>query len=225
MPELMRRAVAEMIGTFALVFFGCGAVVMMSFPEARWGLLGIALIHGVVLSVGVTWAMNVSGGHLNPAVTLGLLAIRRITVRDAGAYIAAQIIAGLLAVVALKVIVPASIGDLAMWGTPQINSRLTMSSAIFAEALFTFFLMSAVMATIVARNAPRVGGFAVGMTLFVSVMIGGSLTGAALNPVRAFAPAFISGAMTAQLVYWIGPIIGAVLAAFVWKMVLAERAE
>src|SRR5690606_9904285 len=116
----------------------------------------------------------------------------------------------------------ASIGDLAVWGTPQVTSRLTMTSAIFAEALFTFFLMSAVMGTVVARNAPKVGGFAVGMTLFVAVMVGGSLTGAALNPVRAFAPALISGTMTAQLVYWIGPIVGAVLAALVWKMVLAE---
>lgn len=220
MPSLTRRTVAELFGTFALVFFGCGVIVMDSFPAARTGLLGFALVHAIVLSVAVTATMFISGAHLNPAITLGMLAIRKITLRDAAAYIVIQLVAAVFAVSVARMLLPQSIGDLAMWGTPSLSPRVTFNQGIAIEAVLTFFWMSAMMATVVARNAPKVGGFGVGMTIFGAMMVGGPLTGAALNPARAFGPAVVSGNMTAQAVWWIGPIIGAVFAALLWHHVL-----
>lgn len=223
MPVLARRATAEILGTFALVFFGCGAVVMDSFPGARYGLMGIAVVHAMALSIGVTMTMAISGGHLNPAVTVGMLATRRISPSDAVAYIVAQLAGALLAVAVAKWLLPSNVGDLVAWGTPALNPGVTFTKAIFIEAVLTFILMSAVMGTAVSANAPRVGGFGIGLTLWFAILVGGPLTGAALNPARAFGPALLSGTMTAQAVYWIGPILGAVLAALVWDKWLLNK--
>ncbi len=216
MPVLARRATAEILGTFTLVFFGCGAVVMDSFPGARFGLMGIALVHAVALAVAVTAAIPISGGHLNPAVTVGLLATRRITPGDAAVYIVSQLAGALFAVAVAKWLLPSNVGDLIAWGTPTLNPGVTFGKGIAIEAVLTFFLMSAVMGTVVSAKAPKVGGFGVGLTLIFAIMVGGPLTGAALNPARAFGPALLSGNMTAQAAYWIGPIIGALAAAVLW---------
>ena len=220
MPVIARRATAEILGTFTLVFFGCGAVVVDSFPTARFGLMGIALVHAVALAVAVSATMGISGGHLNPAVTVGLLAARRISPSDAGVYVVSQLAGALFGVALLKWMMPSSVGDLALWGTPTLNAAVTLGRGIGTEAVLTFFLMSAVMGTAVARNAPKIGGFGIGLTLIFAILVGGPLTGAALNPARAFAPALLSGSMTAQVVYWIGPMLGAVIAALLWDRVL-----
>jgi aquaporin Z len=225
MHDMVRRAVAEMFGTFALVFFGCGAVVMEAFPSARYGILGIALIHAVVLSVAVSATMAVSGGHLNPAVSLGLLVTRRINLPTFGVYVAAQLVAAVLAVMACQALLPASVGDSVTWGTPVLSSRMTFGQGVALEALLTFFLMSAVMGTIVSQKAPRIAGFGVGLTLIFAIMIGGPLTGAALNPARAFGPAIMSGNFTAHAAYWLGPCIGAVIAALLWDRVILPRED
>lgn len=223
MSDTVRRATAEAFGTFALVFFGCGAVVMQSFPDARYGILGIALIHAVVLSVAITATMGISGGHLNPAVTVGLLLVRRITLATAGIHVAAQLAGAVVAAWAVTQLLPANVGVLSNWGTPMVTSQLTLGGAIALEALGTFFLMSAVMGTIVAKDAPRVGGFGVGLTLVFVIMVMGPLTGAAVNPARAFGPALRTGVWTAQAVWWIGPIIGAALAALLWDKLLLKE--
>ena len=225
MPVLARRATAEILGTFTLVFFGCGAVVMDSFPGARFGLMGIALVHAVALAVAVSATMHVSGGHLNPAVTIGLLTARRITPSDAGVYLAAQLAGALFAVAVAKWLLPANVGDLVAWGTPKLSPGTNLGKGIAIEAVLTFFLMMAVKGTVVARNAPKIGGFGVGLTLIFAIMIGGPLTGAALNPARAFGPAVLSGTMTAQAVYWIGPILGAIAAALLWEKGLLKDEE
>ncbi len=223
MPSLARRATAEMLGTLALVFFGCGAVVMNSFPSARYGVLGIALAHAIVFSVAVSMTMAISGGMLNPALTLGLMAIRRLAPRDGAVYIVAQLAGGILAVVLLRQLLPTSVGDLALWGTPSLHASVGFGQGVAIEAVLTFFLMSAVMGTAVSPVAPKIGGFGIGLTLFFTVMVGGPLTGAALNPARAFGPALVSGNMTAQSVWWIGPIAGAIVAAFVWQWLIREE--
>lgn len=222
MPSLARRALAEIYGTFALVFFGCGAVVMDSFPGGRYGTFGVAMVFGIVLAVAITTTMPISGGHLNPAVTTGLLVARRISGVDAFVYIVAQLAAACLAMVAIKAIIPASVGNLVSWGTPLVSGRVTFGQAIALEAIMTFFLMGAVMGTAVAKNARKVGGFAIGLTAFVGIMISAPLTGGALNPARAFGPAMMSGTMTGHAVYWIGPMIGAILAAALWGYVLLK---
>jgi glycerol uptake facilitator-like aquaporin len=161
---------------------------------------------------------------LNPAVTLGFLATRRIDAKNAMIYIAAQLIGAVLAGLALKALLPGPMVRATIAGTPQLAGTITVPLAIGLEALLTFFLVSAVFGTCVNSEAPKIGGFGIGLTLFFDIMVGGTFTGAAMNPARAFGPAISSGVWTGHAVYWIGPIIGAVVAALLWdKVILAKR--
>lgn len=223
MPSLARRATAEMIGTGFLIFFGCGSLVMNPFDGAKFGVFGVAMVHAFVLSLGISMTMGISGGHLNPAVTLGLLTIKKIAAPDAFVYIASQLVGALVGALLVRTILPSNVGSVIAYGTPMLQATVTVPQAIAIEAVITFLLMSGVMGTIVATNAPKMGGFGVGLTLIPSVMVAGVLTGAAANPARAFGPAVISGNMTAQAVWWIGPIAGAIIAALLWDKVLLTR--
>jgi aquaporin TIP len=224
MHRMTRRLVAEFFGTFMLVFFGAGAVMTTNFPKADFGLLGMAFAYGIALAIGVSATMTISGGHLNPAVTAGMLAIRRIDAKSAALYIVAQLLAAAVAALVLKSILPSGVTKVLALGTPSIAATTTLGSAIAVEAILTFFLMSAVLGTVVAADAPRIAGFGVGLTLFIAVLIGGPLTGAALNPARAFGPAAVSGQWVSQGVYWVGPMLGALVAAFLWEKVLFPKA-
>jgi MIP family channel proteins len=224
MPSLARRLVAEALGTFALVFVGAAVVVVNGgFPNSGIGLLGIALAHAVVLSVMITATMTISGGHLNPAVTLGLLATRRINFMSAAAYIVTQLAAAVVAAFMVKALLPAGAVRSALVGVPVIAGSVSLSQAIGLELILTFFLMSGVYGTAVSPDAPRVGGFGIGLVLLFDILVGGPLTGAAMNPARAFGPALISGEWVGHVVYWVGPIGGAVLAAFLWEYFLMPR--
>jgi MIP family channel proteins len=224
MPSLARRLTAEAIGTFGLVFIGSAVVVVNGgFPNSGIGLLGIALAHAVVLSVMITATMTISGGHLNPAVTVGLLATRRIDPISAAAYIVTQLIAAVVAAVLVKALLPLHAVHASMLGVPVIASSVSLGQAIGIELVLTFFLISAVFGTAVSPDAPRVGGFGIGLVLLFDILVGGPLTGAAMNPARAFGPAVVAGAWVGQLVYWIGPLAGALLAAILWEHVLIPR--
>ncbi|HET6836857.1 MAG TPA: aquaporin [Gemmatimonadales bacterium] len=224
MPSLARRLTAEALGTFGLVFVGAAVVVVNGgFPNSGIGLLGIALAHAIVLSVMVTSTMTISGGHLNPAVTLGLLATRRIDPASAAAYIATQLVAAVVAAYLVKLLLPPSAVRNAMLGVPVIASSVSLGQAIGLEAILTFFLMSAVYGTAISPDAPRVAGFGIGLVLLFDILVGGPLTGAAMNPARAFGPALASREWVGHLAYWIGPILGAVVAALLWEYVLLPR--
>ncbi len=222
--SLSRRAMAELFGTFLLVFFGCGAVVMDPFPGAGYHLFGIAIVHGVILALAVSMTMAISGGVVNPALTVGLWSIGKLNTRDAGVYFGAQLIGAVIAGVLVKMVLPGNVGALRSveYGLPMLNNYLTVGQAMVIEAILTFVLMSAVMATVVSTKAPKMAGFGVGLTLIPAIMVGGPLTGAALNPARAFGPAIASGDWTGQAIWWIGPIIGAVLAAQLWGRFLLK---
>lgn len=223
MASLLRRSLAEALGTFALVFIGAGSVLSSYFTDARYGMLGIAIAHGVVLAVMVTSTMAISGGHLNPAVTLGLLVTRRGTPISAAAYIAAQLVGAVLAALLLKLLYPVGVTRAVSLGTPTIASSITLAQAIGIEIILTFFLVSAVFGTCVHPDAPKVGGFGIGLVLIFDIIVGGPLTGAAMNPARAFGPALVSGQWVGQIVYWIGPLIGGLLAGLVWEYLLLPR--
>lgn len=225
MSSLARRATAEMLGTGFLIFFGCSAVIMNNFPDNRFGVMGIAIVHAFILSLAITMTMGVSGGHLNPAVTSGLMVIKRIPPAEGFIYIASQLVGALVAALLVRTLMAPNVGHVIAYGTPVLNGQVTFGYGIAIEAIITFLLMSGVMGTIVAANAPRIGGFGVGLTLIPSIMVAGSLTGAAANPARAFGPAIISGNLTAQAVWWIGPILGAVIAALLWEHVLLKKSE
>jgi aquaporin Z len=223
MQKMSGRLAAELIGTLALVYFGCGAVVTRTLVSGTNNLLGVALVHAVVFGVMVTATLNISGGHLNPAVTLGLLTVGRIDARSAGGYVVAQLVGGALGALFLKLTLPVGVVAVGALGTPMLANSMNLLSGIVLEALLTFFLMSAVMGTAVAPDAPKVGGFAIGLALFFGMMVGGTFTGAAMNPARAFGPALVSGTWYAQPVWWAGPILGAILAAQLWDWVILPR--
>jgi MIP family channel proteins len=225
MPSLFRRSLAEALGTFALVFIGTGAVASKFYPDAAYGVLGVAVAHGLVLSIMVTALMGISGGHFNPAITLGLAATRRTEIRAAGAYIVAQLLGAVLAAWLLGVVYPRGVVRPISFGTPSLASSIQIPEAILVEALLAFFLMSAVYGTCIRSGAPRMGGFGIGLTLVFCIMVGGPLTGAAVNPARAFGPALIASQWVAHIVWWVGPIIGAVAAALLWEHVLLDEAD
>jgi aquaporin TIP len=225
MPSLFRRCVAEALGTFGLVFIGAGSVMSISFPNAGYGMLGIAIAHGIVLAVMVTSTMAISGGHLNPAVTIGLLVSKRGNPISAAAYIAAQLVGAVLAALLLKPLYPAGVGRAVALGTPSIASSISLNQAIGLEVILTFFLVSAVFGTCVHPEAPKVGGFGIGLVLIFDIIVGGPLTGASMNPARAFGPALVSGQWVGQIVYWIGPLLGGILAGLFWEYVLLPRSR
>jgi MIP family channel proteins len=225
MPSLARRLTAEALGTFGFVFIGCAVVVVNGgFPNSGIGLLGIAFAHAVALSVMITATMTISGGHLNPAVTLGLLAARRIDAASALAYIVTQLVAACVAAYLVKLLLPPNAVREAMLGVPVIASSVSVGQAIGLELILTFFLVSAVFGTAVSPDAPRVGGFGIGLVLLFDILVGGPLTGAAMNPARAFGPAVVAGEWVGHMVYWIGPVLGGVLAAVLWEYGLLPRA-
>jgi MIP family channel proteins len=225
MPSLARRLTAEALGTFGFVFIGCAVVVVNGgFPNSGIGLLGIAFAHAVALSVMITATMTISGGHLNPAVTLGLLAARRIDAASALAYIVTQLVAACVAAYLVKLLLPPNAVREAMLGVPVIASSVSVGQAIGLELILTFFLVSAVFGTAVSPDAPRVAGFGIGLVLLFDILVGGPLTGAAMNPARAFGPAVVAGEWVGHMVYWIGPVLGGVLAAVLWEYGLLPRA-
>jgi aquaporin Z len=220
MPSLLRRSLAEALGTFALVFIGVGAVAAKYYPDGNYGIYGVATAHAIVLAVMITATMAISGGHLNPAVTVGLLVARRTTGQTAVAYIIAQLLGAVLGALAIKAIFPLGVTRPIALGTPSIASNIQLTQAIALEAILTFFLVSAVFGTCVNSEAPKVGGFGVGLVLWFDIIVGGPLTGAAMNPARAFGPALVEGQWVAHIVYWVGPLLGAIVAALLWEHVL-----
>ena len=200
MSSLLRRSIAEAVGTFGLVFIGVGSVASTYYPDAKWGVLGIALAHALVLSVMVTATMAISGGHLNPAVTIGLLVARRTNARTAGAYIVAQLVGAVIAAYTVHALYPASVMRAAVVGVPKLANSVSFGQGIAIEAILTFFLVSAVFGTCVNAEAPKVGGFGIGLVLLFDILVGGPLTGAAMNPARAFGPALVAGQWTAHIV-------------------------
>lgn len=220
MAPLSRRLMAEFLGTFALIFVGCGAVLSDTF--ARFGLLGIAAAHALVLAIMITSLMHISGGHFNPAVTVGLLVGKRIDARTAGFYIVVQLLGGIVGAGLLSLLVPASIVKVTAMGTPTLAPAMLFWQAVGMEAVLTFFLVSAVYGTVVNTHAAKLGGFGIGLVLLFDILVGGGLTGAAMNPARAFGPAVVSNTWTAQAVWWIGPLVGGIIAGLLWDRVFLK---
>jgi aquaporin Z len=219
----LRPALAELVGTFLFVLAGAASVAANAASGQALGPVGVALAHGLALSILVTATMNISGGHLNPAVTAGMLLVKRIDPRTAGRYVAAQLVGAVLAAFVIKALLPWGAVNAVNGGTPQLAAHVTLYQGAALEAVFTFLLMSAIFGTAVATDAPKIGGFGIGLAVLVSALAIGPFTGAALNPARAFGPALAFGAWHQQAAYWIGPLIGAGLAALLWDRVLLKK--
>lgn len=213
----IRAAIAELIGTFTLVFVGAFAVVVTGVSGSNANVVVPALAHGLIL-VGIIFAYgHISGAHVNPAVTAGLLVGGKIKINDAVAYWVAQFVGGIAAALLLVVILP----DPGNYG--QTTGSLTASNvwqAALLEAVLTFFLVSAVYQAAVFGKAGNLAGVAIGFTLAGSILAGGVFTGASLNPARTLGPALAAGDLSYVPAYFIGIFAGGIIAALVQTYVV-----
>lgn len=219
MGDTGRKGLAELVGTFALAFIGGAAII-----NGQAGLIGIALAHGLVLAVMVSCLGHISGGHFNPAVTAGFLVTRRMSPGEGGVYVAAQLVGATLAAIVLLAFFPGAME--AQLGGQALAPEISMGAGIGIEAVLTFLLVFAVFATAVDEKGAfkMIAGFGIGLTLAVSILAAGPLTGASLNPARSFGPALIGRFLELEhLVYWVGPLLGGVVAALVYDNLLLAR--
>lgn len=222
-PTVIRPLVAEFVGTALFVFLGAGSVVVNAASNNALGVVGIAFAHGIAIAVVVTATLNISGGHVNPAVTLALFAARKVDGRTAGSYVGAQLLGAVLGAFLVRSLFPAGAVGVTGAGTPGLAAALGFWPAVGIEAVLTFVLVSAVFGTAVSSEAPKVGGLAIGMAVLVGAVAAGPMTGAVMNPARALGPALVTMHWQAQAVYWIGPVIGALAASALWQGILLPR--
>ncbi len=222
MRNALRHFVAEFVGVFAYVFIGSAAIAMMRYTGGRVGLLEAALAHGVIFAALVSATMRISG-HLNPAITIGFLATRRIEPLMAGVYVLAQVFGAIVAGYALRGLIPADVFAAIRGGGQSIALDVSFVQAFFLEFIATFILVFVVFGTAVDPQAPKIGGLAIGLTVAGGILAIGPLTGASMNPARSFGPAIASGVFEGQAVYWFGPIAGAVSAAFLYDLLFLPR--
>jgi MIP family channel proteins len=219
--------VAEIVGTFLLVFFVCGVITVGAAPKGpALDLAGLGLLHALILMVLVYALGATSGAHFNPAVTTALWSIRKISTANALVYFVCQAIGAILGALVVSLLFH-DLGKGVHFGAATINGDVLQGGApwrgLIAEALGTFMLMWAVMALAVnPRGNAAFAGLGIGGALGLAVMIFGPATGAGLNPARWLGPAIASGTYTDAWVYILGPVIGAVLAALGYRALVLE---
>ncbi|XP_062224848.1 probable aquaporin TIP3-2 isoform X2 [Phragmites australis] len=223
LPAATRAAVAEFIATAMFVFAAEGSVYGKLYKDTGTpgGLLAVAIAHALGLAAAVAVASNASGGHVNPAVTFGVLVGRRISFGRAAVYWAAQLLGAVVAALLLRLI---------SGGTRPVGFELGHGvherHALLLEAAMTFGLMYAVYATAVDRSRGVIGAIAplaIGFVLGANILAGGPFDGAAMNPARAFGPAIVGWSWRHHWVYWVGPLIGAGLAGALYEFVMVKQ--
>lgn len=209
-----RALTAELIGTFALIFIGAGAVVTTG------DIVAIAMAHGLVI-IGFAYAYaHHSGTHINPAVTFGMLVAGEISIGTAVGYWLAQFVGGTLGALALSLALGGTSSDL---GATVLAAGVTPTQGLVVEAILTFFLVNTIMNTAVSGKGGNMAGLAIGLTLTFSILMGGHLTGASLNPARTLGPALVTGNLSGFWVYLVGPLVGATAAALLYRGLLKSR--
>ncbi|MHC4770096.1 MAG: MIP/aquaporin family protein [Planctomycetota bacterium] len=227
MPPI-KASLAEFVGTFALMFAGGGAIIVTGGDN----LVAIAFAHGLILAVMVSATMHISGGQINPAVSIALGLAGKQPWPKAGIFIVAQVLGAVVAAFLLKTLlsgayevgnVGATLGELSRAG----GEHYAPAKVVGLEIIATFFLMFVIMGTAVDQRGigktAAIGGLGIGLTLTAAILCIGPATGASLNPARSFGPALVAGAWTMHWAYWVGPIVGAALAAFAYKLVFGEE--
>jgi MIP family channel proteins len=218
--EIWEQTIAEVIGTFALVFIGAGSVVILGGQLNAAGLVGIALAHGLVLAVMISSLGHISGGHFNPAVTVSTWVAGKIQTTRAVWYITAQLFGAALGALLLRASIPERIWRQTNLGATTVNHQagITNGKAVLIEAILTFFLVITVFAVAIDDRGvfKAIAGLPIGLVLTFDIIVGGLLTGASMNPARSFGPALVAPKWTDFWVYLAGPLSGAILAAAVY---------
>jgi MIP family channel proteins len=225
MYSLPQKLVAEFIGTFTLIFIGAGSICTDQYLRASGqpglGVLAIAAAHGLAIAIMVTAIGHISGGHLNPAVTIGFWVTRRLGTIQSLCYWFAQLAGAAFAAYLLTLIIPESTWRACALGTPDLATDFTRIHGMAIETVASFLLVFVVFATAADSKGAfdKIAGFAIGLTITMDILIAGPFTGAAMNPARAFGPALLSRHWANQGVYWVGPLIGGVIAGFLYNAI------
>jgi aquaporin Z len=219
--DYLRRGVAEAVGTFALVFVGVGSIMV----SAQSGLVGIALAHGLVIGVMASAVGHISGGHFNPAVTFAFLVTRRMEPLLAVVYWVFQFGAAVLGALLLRVVFPEEAN--LEGGVPQLNATIEPFAGLVLEAILTFFLVWVIFATAADSRGTFsvIAGLAIGFTITFDILIGGPLTGAAMNPARAFGPELVENVWTDAWIYYVGPVVGGAVAGLLYEYLYLRPAR
>ena len=215
------KLLAEFIGTFAFVFIGAGAAAVVGSGVGLPGITAIAFAHGLAIMAFAFAYGSVSGGHMNPAVTIGVLAAGAMGIGEAVGYIVSQLIGGVAGALLLRTVLGGAATGLGLptlahglaLGTTTVT--VTPEAGFLIEALLGFFLVTVVLSTAVAGRAGNLAPLAIGMTLTLNIIMGGALTGAAFNPARAVGPMVAVGNFADAWLYMTAPIVGAIVAALV----------
>jgi MIP family channel proteins len=189
------------------------------------GLLGIAVAHGLALAVMISAFGATSGGHLNPAVTFGFLVTGRHSLGASLRYWGAQLAGAVLASYLLAACFPRPIWESVRLGAAGLSPEISLGGGFLVEAVLTFFLVTAVWGTAADPRAPKIGGFGIGMAVTMGILMGGPLTGAAMNPARAFGPALVAGAWEQHWLWWVAPMLGGGAAAAVYHRLVLGGAK
>lgn len=221
--QTWQKYFAEAIGTFSFIFIATASVLANWQTGGALGTIGVAFTTGLMLAAMIYAMYHISGGHFNPAITIALWATGNVKTLMALGYVIAQLTGSILSAFALKFVF-ANISPQFYLGDVMLGSGVTPAMGIFIEALLTFFLVWTVFGTLVDKRAtPGFGGLAAGIVLAVSIMVAAALTGGALNPARSFGPALLTSHWANHYVYWIGPIVGGLVAAFIYKFSLLKK--
>jgi aquaporin TIP len=215
-----KAAIAEFVATFGLVFIGASAVILNA-SSGVLDLTGVALAQGLVLAIMVSITAHLSGGFVNPAVTIGVWVAGKIPSGRAAVLIVAQLLGAIAGAYLVKFLFPPIVYDAGTGGAAVLNSQIASGKGIVLEAVGTFLLVFAVFGTAIDERGPyaKTAGLTIGLVIAFDVMAFGPLTGAAVNPARWLGPALAAGAWDNWFVWIVGPVAGAIVAAVVYSMV------
>jgi aquaporin TIP len=221
--DALQRGFAEFVGAFTLIFVGAGSIIATQGHD----LTAIALAHGLAIGVMASAVGHISGGHFNPAVTLGFLVTRRIEPALAGVYWIAQFVGAVIAAALLKWLLPKLLTNPVKLGAPALGPGISGGEGMVIELILTFFLVWVIFATAAdPRGTFRViAGLAIGFTISLDVFMGGPFTGAAMNPARAFGPELVQNYWSNAWVWYLGPALGGILAALAYEWLYLRPLE
>jgi aquaporin Z len=229
---MLRKTSAEFFGTFWLVFGGCGsAVLAAAFPQVGIGLMGVSLAFGLTVLTMAYTVGGISGGHFNPAVSIGLVVAKRFPASDLGPYVLAQVL-GAVAAALLLYLVASGKSDFSLAGGLASNGygehspgKYSMLSGLVIEVVLSAFFLLIILGSTSSKSTAAFAPIAIGMALTLIHLISIPVTNTSVNPARSTGPALIVGGWALQQLwlFWVAPVVGAIIGALVWKTVLSDE--